>query len=128
MKNGGGRAGGVSPLVGHLLFVAICGSLLAVPAFAHGPKRDAHAQSSTPAGPQNWDELWTAWPFEPFVLVPLLLSLWLYLRGVRRLGPPAGVGRGVGKWEAASFLGGWAALVVALESPLHPWGNVLFSA
>ena len=24
--------------------------------------------------------------------------------------------------------GGWLALVVALVSPLHPWGNVLFSA
>jgi putative membrane protein len=40
----------------------------------------------------------------------------------------AGVGHGVRRWEAASFAGGWLALVVALVSPLHPWGNVLFSA
>ena len=30
-------------------------------------------------------------------------------------------------WEAAAFAGGWLALAVALVSPLHPWGNVLFS-
>jgi putative membrane protein len=47
---------------------------------------------------------------------------------VRRLWREAGRGRGVRRWEALSFAGGWLALAVALASPLHPWGNALFAA
>ncbi|HYY58236.1 MAG TPA: cytochrome c oxidase assembly protein, partial [Pyrinomonadaceae bacterium] len=35
---------------------------------------------------------------------------------------------GARRWEMWAFAGGWAALFVALVSPLHPWGEVLFSA
>lgn len=91
--------------------------------FAHsGPPLEERA-----AGPRGWHELSEAWAFEPFVVIPLLLTLWVYARGVRRLWREAGYGRGVRKWEASCFACGWAALVVALVSPLHPWGNVLFS-
>jgi putative membrane protein len=38
------------------------------------------------------------------------------------------VGRGIRAWEVACFAGGWLALVLALVSPLHPLGEVLFSA
>jgi putative membrane protein len=112
----------------RLCVIAACS--LSAAALAHGPKKHAgdHPSSAAPPGPQNWSELWTAWAFEPLIVVPLIISLWLYLRGVRRLWTAAGVGKGVGKWEVASFLAGWLALVVALVSPLHPWGNVLFSA
>jgi putative membrane protein len=36
--------------------------------------------------------------------------------------------RGVRTREVACFAGGWLTLVVALVSPLHPWGEALFSA
>jgi putative membrane protein len=34
----------------------------------------------------------------------------------------------VRKWEAWAYAGGWGALFLALVSPLHPLGEVLFSA
>ena len=62
------------------------------------------------------------------VLVSLALSGWLYLRGVRRLWHEATPGKGIKRWEAAAYAGGWLALFIALVSPLHPMGEVLFSA
>ncbi|MBD0372117.1 MAG: cytochrome c oxidase assembly protein [Pyrinomonadaceae bacterium] len=78
--------------------------------------------------PHNWHDLWRTWGWEPVVLLSLALSAFLYVRGVRRLWLEASVGRGTSKLEAACFIGGWLALFVALVSPLHPWGRVLFSA
>src|SRR4030095_13914196 len=37
-------------------------------------------------------------------------------------------GAGVKTWEAWCYAAGWFALFVALVSPLHPWGRVLFAA
>jgi cytochrome c oxidase assembly factor CtaG len=99
-------------------------------ASAHGPggHHDKQGRPTPTVGPQSWSELWRTWAFEPGVVIPLAMSLWLYLRGIRKLWTTAGVGRGVTKAEAACFLGGWFALFIALVSPLHPWGAVLFSA
>jgi putative membrane protein len=82
----------------------------------------------TGAGPRDWHELWRTWGLEPGVIAPLALSATLYVRGVARLWRGGHVGRGVRLWEASCFGAGWLALVVALVSPLHPWGSVLFSA
>jgi putative membrane protein len=94
--------------------------LLAVPALAHNGK------------PHTWHELGRTWSFEPTVVGLLVLSGWLYWRGVRRLwrepGSEAGRRLGVRAWEAWCYAGGWFALFVALVSPLHAWGRVLFSA
>jgi putative membrane protein len=68
-----------------------------------------------------------AWEVEPAIVIPLLLAGWLYARGVRRLWT-RGVGKGIRRWEAGAFFGGWMALAVALVSPLHPLGEALFSA
>jgi putative membrane protein len=78
--------------------------------------------------PHSAGELLRAWAWEPGVLIALALTGWLYARGLRRLWREAGVGHGVRMWEAWSYAGGWASLVVALVSPIHPWGRVLFSA
>jgi putative membrane protein len=78
--------------------------------------------------PHTWHELARTWAFEPVVSVSLALSGLLYVVGVRKLWREAEVGRGVRRWEAWAFAGGWFALFVALVSPLHPWGRVLFSA
>ncbi len=66
-------------------------------------------------------DLWTAWVFDPGVILPLLLTAWLYGRGARRR-------RGVTARESACFWSGWAVLVIALVSPLHALGEALFSA
>src|SRR5215207_5036093 len=88
----------------------------------------AHADAPASARPRDWGELWTTWGLEPGTLVPLALSALLYGRGVWRMWRQAGPGRGIRPWEVACFGGGWLTLVVALVSPLHPWGNVLFAA
>ena len=48
--------------------------------------------------------------------------------GVHRLWRRAGYGRGVGRWQVASFAAGMVALVAALISPLDEFGEALFSA
>jgi putative membrane protein len=73
--------------------------------------------------PHNWHDLARAWSFEPLVVVSLLLSAALFIVGLRRL-----EGRAIRRWEALCFAGGWLALFVALVSPVHAWGRVLFSA
>jgi putative membrane protein len=61
------------------------------------------------------------------MLVTLLLAAGLYARGLRRIRAamhaPARL-----RFEHYCYFAGWLALAVALVSPLHPWGQVLFSA
>lgn len=40
----------------------------------------------------------------------------------------AGLGHGVPFWQAGSFAAGWMCLAAALISPLHGWGELVFSA
>ncbi len=75
--------------------------------------------------PQNF---WTAWSLEPGVVAGLGLTAWLYSRGLWRLWDNAGSGHGIRRWEALLFGLGLAGLAVALVSPLHLMGQVLFSA
>jgi putative membrane protein len=77
-------------------------------------------------GPANLSELNDWWAFEPGVVIPLLLTALLYVLGVSRL--RAAANTAFGGAEIACFVAGWFTLVVALVSPLHPWGAVLFSA
>src|SRR6185503_1546543 len=78
--------------------------------------------------PHSFGDLWETWGWEPVTIVLLALTAWLYARGVRRLWRESRAGAGIRSWEVWCFVGGWAALFVALVSPLHPWGQVLFSA
>jgi cytochrome c oxidase assembly factor CtaG len=78
--------------------------------------------------PHKFGDLIYTWGLDPLVIASLALSGWLYLRGVRRLWRGAGGGSGIRRWEAFCYAGGWLALFVALVSPLHPMGEVLFSA
>jgi cytochrome c oxidase assembly factor CtaG len=65
--------------------------------------------------------LWTAWEFDPGVVVPLAVTAFLYYLGVFR-------SRSIPRGQIAAFTAGWLSLVVALVSPLHPLGESLFSA
>ena len=79
--------------------------------------------------PHDVHDLLTTWGWEPFTIVGLALAAWLYVAGVCRIWRAAGrTGAGIRRWEAGCFAAGWSALFVALVSPLHPWGKVLFAA
>jgi cytochrome c oxidase assembly factor CtaG len=73
--------------------------------------------------PHNWHELLRAWSFEPLVVISLVITALLFIIGLHRL-----KGHAIRTWEALCFALGWLALFVALVSPLHAWGQVLFSA
>ncbi len=88
--------------------------LLQATAFAHA------------VGPASFDELNQWWVFEPGVVLPLALSALAYGIGWVRLRRRNS--RGFGSTEPLCFLAGWITLLLALVSPLHPWGAVLFSA
>ena len=72
--------------------------------------------------PHNWHDLVRAWSFEPLVVISLTITVLLFIIGLRRKR------RSIRTWEALCFAFGWLALFVALVSPLHAWGQVLFSA
>jgi putative membrane protein len=91
--------------------------------WAHVPR----SLSAEPAIPQSIDDLWESWSLEATVVVPLLLGGILYGVGVARIWRRAGLGHGMSRGQAVSFASGWLTLVVALVSPLHAWGNALFS-
>jgi putative membrane protein len=76
------------------------------------------AHENRPLAPHD---LAAAWSFDPGVVVPLVLAAVLYLRGAR-------VSRGITPRQQAFFWLGWTVLALSLVSPLHPLGEVLFSA
>lgn len=86
-------------------------AFLAVPAVAH-----AHGGSAEPG-----------WTLDPWVTVPLAVSLALYVVGLIRLtsrsGRPAARLR-----RAALFTAGWCVLAAAVLSPLHAAGARSFTA
>ena len=102
----------------HLSFCIVGGGLLvALPSTAA-----AHT-----GGALQPHDLWSAWSFEPLVVIGLLLSGALYATGLKRLWARE-TGVGIRRWEASAFFLGWLATIVALVSPLHALGGVLFSA
>jgi cytochrome c oxidase assembly factor CtaG len=78
--------------------------------------------------PHSLHDLLRTWGLEPYVLLLLALSATLYIVGTARLWKSSRPGAGLKRWEASAFALGWLTLIIALVSPLHPWGRVLFSA
>jgi putative membrane protein len=78
--------------------------------------------------PHDWHDLARAWSFEPLVVISLGLMAVLFTVGLHRLWREAPKRRSIRTWEALCFAGGWLALIIALVSPVHAWGRVLFSA
>jgi cytochrome c oxidase assembly factor CtaG len=85
----------------------------------------AAAHDGRPLAPHD---LWSAWEWNPAVTAPLAMAAALYALGVRRVWARSAPGRGVRRRDAMSFAIGWFGLFVALVSPLHALGGVLFSA
>lgn len=106
---------GVTSLATSAAFLSVC-CVLSSPAMAHEIEE---------RGAEHWQ---ASWSFEPWIVVCMTLSAALYVTGVFRLWRHAGIGRGVSTWQAAAYLGGWLALVLALMSPLDSLGDFLFSA
>jgi putative membrane protein len=78
--------------------------------------------------PHTWNDLAWSWSFEPLVIISLALLAGLFGIGVIKIWRHSGMGKGLRGWEAGCFAGGWLALFIALVSPVHAWGSVLFSA
>jgi len=92
-----------------LVVVVLASSLLLAAVSATGPALIAASD-------------WT-WP--PFIVLPLLVSLGLYLNGLIKMS----LGRArksISIWRAISFLAGWLSLLIALDSPIHELGEQLF--
>jgi cytochrome c oxidase assembly factor CtaG len=68
----------------------------------------------------------SGWSFDAGVVVPLVTIAVFYWLGVSNLWEYKR-GRGIRVWEAACFWAGWTALTLALISPLHTLGEVLFT-
>ncbi|MBI3967908.1 MAG: cytochrome c oxidase assembly protein [Chloroflexi bacterium] len=85
----------------------------------------AHAHEGTPPAPHD---IWTAWNWEPAILLGLVLATYIYARGVAALWRRAGCGRGVRRWQTGAYVAGLLALSVALISPLNALGTALLSA
>jgi len=102
----------------------VAGALGALTLLAAAPV-DALAHVGRPLAPHD---VWRAWSLEPGVVAALVASAALYVAGTRRVWARAGAGHGVRRWEAGCFAAGWATLAIALVSPLHAMGGVLFSA
>lgn len=64
------------------------------------------------------------WTIDPLVLGSFIVTVALYVRGAARLDGNARLRW----WEKASFAAGWAAVLLALVSPLDRLSDILFSA
>jgi cytochrome c oxidase assembly factor CtaG len=72
------------------------------------------------------DAFLSSWPFDPWLVAGLALAGVVYLRGWLRL-RRGGVRRWVGG-QLAAFLGGLAALFLALASPIEPFSALFLQA
>lgn len=70
--------------------------------------------------------IWQDWCSEPFSVVLLLLSAAWYALGLFRIRNASP--RAIRNLDVICFVAGWLTLFIALCSPLHPLGEVLFSA
>ncbi len=81
---------------------------------------NARAHAGDPLEPHDLLTL-QAWVLDPFVVVALVCAAVLYWRGSSR-------SHGLRPWEVRCYWTGWAILAIALVSPLHAMGEVLFAA
>jgi putative membrane protein len=89
---------------------------------------EASAMASRVAVPAGPGEAWSAWAWDPLVLLGLVAASAVYARGLRIYWGRVGAGRGVRRWQAMAYASGLLALVVALVSPLDALAEALFTA
>jgi putative membrane protein len=81
-----------------------------------------------PLAPTTPSITWMTWSWNPWVVGSLILAAFLYLCGGRAWRHTAARARGGRHWDRMAFWSGWGVLGVALVSPVHALGTVLFSA
>jgi cytochrome c oxidase assembly factor CtaG len=64
-----------------------------------------------------------SWTFDPWILIPLLLTAGIYLRGWRQLRRQ--MPHRFGTWRLVAFLGGLATIFLAIASPLDAFAGLL---
>jgi putative membrane protein len=100
-------------------------SLLAALMLALAQPVHVQAHDGIPHSPQ---EVWQYWNLDPFLLIVLLLTAYLYFSGVLRLWQRAGRGKGIAIWQPLAYGAGLLLLFTALISPLDALAHALFSA
>lgn len=78
--------------------------------------------------PLSPHDLWSAWTFEPGVVIPIVGTAVIYARGIHQAVARSTRARRTLRREEICFAAGLAVLTIALVSPLHSAGGVLFSA
>jgi putative membrane protein len=73
-------------------------------------------------------DIWRAWSFEPGVILPLAVTAALYARGIRESIRRSTRAKPMLERERLAFIAGFIVLTLALISPIHQAGSVLFSA
>lgn len=68
------------------------------------------------------------WSFDPVLMLPLFVSGALVGAGLLRLRWRTSRTAQRRRWRSAAFAAGWTILLLAVASPLHAWGEHLFSA
>lgn len=79
----------------------------------------AHAHGDREPG----ERLWAAWDFDFWIVGPLILAGWVYIRGGS--GGAAENDGGV-FWQHAAFFGGLTAFYLVLQSPIEPISDHVF--
>ncbi|HLH25370.1 MAG TPA: cytochrome c oxidase assembly protein [Chloroflexota bacterium] len=113
-------ASGRSPTIAAPTLVA---ASLALAASGHG-----HPALAATGAPPTPGDVWTAWAWDPLVLLGLVVAAAVYARGLRTYWRRVGTGRGIRTWQAAAYAAGLAAIAVALVSPLDALSDALFAA
>jgi putative membrane protein len=67
------------------------------------------------------------WNTTPRLWIGLAMAAMIYGWGLVRLWRKAGEGKGVARWQATCYAGGWLTLVIALISPLDAVSGELFA-
>ena len=95
--------------------VAAMTFLVAAPAMAHE------------AG-EHVENYWTAWDFDFWIVIPLILAAWVYLRGLKAApesAPSSGTGK-AGFWNHLAFFSGLVVFYLVLQSPIEPISDRVF--
>ena len=72
--------------------------------------------------------LFASWSFDPLVIILLVAAGCVYTVGTLNVWRGSDTGSGITGKAALAYAAGWVTLVIALVSPVHTLGEVLFSA
>ena len=120
-----GSPGAAPASVGRV--VARLGAALGVGVAVLGPGAGrALGHGTVPPEPPTLVNLALSWSFEPALVLPLVLTAWLWIRAVRQVNR-AHPANPVPRRRSVFFLAGLAAIAIALQSGIERYDTTLFS-